>query len=490
MKQHKAKDEVTLEKLSDELLSNVFSHLPRDNRLASVALVSRRFNALVEGFLYDNIRLEIKFMPQDLETQAKVGVSRSGFERFDRLIQHLKANPRLSFRVKSLSLVVHHSFWYEPVQYHTRLLRHLPFLQYLSLSPPPVSNGIPEEVKDNALDFLRLNFRNVQGHFDRTADWHHGIESVLILASHLVHDRALRTIHVEASEKEPPNHCGDNFWGRAQHQTSSVVDLRFVQTCYTGGILAYILSIIRQLKCLTINCEPKWQSESHPVAEAVRLSGVEFLTQVINTHRDSLEELTMATSRGHFIVNFVPLSTFRAYTHLRRLAVQHGLLNLDLLHEALPPQLEELQFQYTLHDFRSPSSPQPFLESLQRLAKYKESYVPQLRLLVWWYQPHHEYSFEDHGEKPIKWDWPGLEDLGKDFAKLRVKFEWLSRLELEDTPLGEHLKITSERFMSAKDREELERPDVRECRRREFTLRRSNSWEYLQVLESLESRRD
>jgi hypothetical protein len=92
------------------MIAAILSHLPRNSRLASVALISQLFHDLVEEFLYHTISLDVccstdkTLETYSLSEGAGVYLPAKGIlslEQFSRLIDRWSARPELARHVKN-----------------------------------------------------------------------------------------------------------------------------------------------------------------------------------------------------------------------------------------------------------------------------------------------------------------------------------------------------------------------------------------------------
>lgn len=83
--------------LPNEVLTAILSHLPLSRDLASAALVSRKFDALVQGFLYRSLQLNVRASEEEIQSYYSSGGKPHTFERFSRLIDRLSSNAGLGY---------------------------------------------------------------------------------------------------------------------------------------------------------------------------------------------------------------------------------------------------------------------------------------------------------------------------------------------------------------------------------------------------------
>ena len=99
--------------LPNETIITIFSYLPRDGRLTSVALMSHRFHDLVKEFLFHTISLNVDCSIGEVWEAYGVKGAACGYrpakgildlERFSRLIDSFSSRPELERCVKDLKL--------------------------------------------------------------------------------------------------------------------------------------------------------------------------------------------------------------------------------------------------------------------------------------------------------------------------------------------------------------------------------------------------
>ena len=169
------------------------------------------------------------------------------------------------------------------------------------------------------------------------------------------------------------------------------------------------------------------------------------------------------------------MGTLTDYHNLKKLAIPEPFLaefKDPSFHKLLPPHLEELQIQYPMGNTipvmdrqgHFGTKPPYRLMRMQRLAKNKESFVPRLRHVIWWFQQTTRQASmgdpppfdrqrhftkgsnatrmsDDPRKGPLYGPPEDMENLTEDFRKVDVKFEWVSMPWLKDTPFGQYSRI-------------------------------------------------
>ena len=418
----------------NELLMQILSHIRGQSHLAKIARISKQFKALVELLLYRHISLDITYSAKDLRNTRIVNpythTTIPSFMRFDRLIDTFSVHPNLAKQVDTLSLRVHRRLWYKLFATDSRLLKLLPDLRTLSLSPPPFHSVIP--YNNWALTSLRLDFSHVTDHYDERSDWLQAGIPLQMIARYLSLPK-LRKVQVEKI-------LFTSYFDETSHLLSGspVEDLRFLKCCKCRGDERVVAAFLRSIKCLKRFVFEVSARTTVPDPS----TGVFGLA--LSEHQETIEELAFATSEGAPVIRWV-LGPFTQWSGLKRLAVPSYTIlgrssNSVNLHEILPPLLEELQIEH-LTGYSNQTWPQVAekdLEDMQRLADNKNLCVPQLSHVVWWYQKPTD-SPTDHPACPIRSYLDGLIKIFFAFDEVGVKFVWVTEAFFKDTPVGKRL---------------------------------------------------
>lgn len=446
--------------LPNELLILILSNVHGQSQLAKIALLSKRFKAVVDLLLYRHISLDVEYSAKDLHNTRIVNryshTKIPSFQPFDRLIDTFSLNPDLAQQVRTLSLKVRRRLWYKLFAADIRLLNLLPELRTLSLSPPPFHSGIPHN--NWTLSSLRLDFSHVTDHYNEEHDWLQIGVPLRILASYLWLPN-LRKVQVERVLFTP------NF-DETRYLLpggSSVEDLRFLKCREQKSdlVVAAFLRSIKHLRRFVFEVSALSFRNAQPGSK-----GGAFET-ALSEHRETIEELGIATSEGAPVIRW-ELGPLTQWSSLKRLAVPCFLIlgissGTRRLYEMLPPLLEELQIEHpTVHDnwtllqmtrwlhMASASSRTDCYESMvdaararditdmQRLAEIKECCVPRLNHVIWWDQKA-ECTASGNPVHRIDASLAGLIGLFSAFEKVDVKFEWVTEPSFKDTPFGKRL---------------------------------------------------
>lgn len=433
-----------LEDLPNELLQEILSKIPHQSQLAKVALLSKHFQTLVEPLLYRNIDLDVRYTAEDLGNtkivNGRLDSMVPSFERFDRLIHTLSTCQDLSERVLTLSLKVEHRLWYQNSAAHFRLLKQVPQLRALSFSPPPLNLSIPDG--NRALTSLRLDFSQVTDHYWGVNGWLSWATPLGIVAKQLWLP-GLCKLQVDETQYIEYFDFRHHF-PREKLGTSTVTDLRLLKCSFDmyDDLAAEFLRSIKCLKRFVIEI-------SSPLWGGTREPGSGVFEHGLLQHQNTIEELAIAISQTPYLKNWV-MGSFTQWSSLRRLAVPSYMIpSTAKLHEILPPLLEAFQLEHPLVDLQvanlnnnlpvaswntnykstNDTTQENNLANLYRLADSKESFMPRLEQVVWWFQAPTGSGSDD----------PVLLDLALAFQKTRIKFEFVSEMNFKDTPFGKRL---------------------------------------------------
>ena len=444
--------------LPTEILTQVLSNNRGQRHLAKIALVSKRFKEVVEPLLYRHISLSIRYSAKEFSNTRLVNkysyTTIPSFVRYDRLINTLSLHPNVCQQVRTLSLRVQRRLWYMLFAADFRLLKLLPGLRMLSLSPPPYDSDFPHNIR--SLRSLRLDFSHVTDHYDLTGEWvSRGVPlQILARCLRLPELRKVRLERVLYTAKLD----GTCYFLR---DTSFIQDLRLLSS-YEQKSDRVLAALLRSIKCLQ-RFVFETLSELPRMARPAPSAGV--FESALSGHRRTIEDFAVATSNGAGRIGW-RLGSFTQWSNLKRLAVPGYMLRGDLsspckLHENLPSLLEELQVQLpTGHNSLSPPRMFPHIiptssifghydsmvdaietvriVDMLRLAEVKNLYVPRLNHVVWWYQSPTTVP-ADHLGHPADMDLCSLIETSVAFAEAGIKFEWVTQPFFKDTPFGERL---------------------------------------------------
>ena len=439
--------EAAIERAPLEILEQIFSYLPRNDRLAT-SRYSRKIRRINEEFTWKSMHIELG---DSSEYTDRTERSKYFFENLPYLYTTLLRYKHLGKYTAKLSLKVSRYRTYEMMM-DMKVLRQFSSLQELSLSPPPSDFDLP--IKPTS---LRLDF-----HYDRSTFWKLSCYEVprLKLGQYFKMPD-LRKLQIEHISFEPTMH-EDSFPG--PQQPSPIETLTFVDCSpLTVGVLAKMLLSVKCLKflCLDFNVpRPVMESfDGHGHSWGRNWPGGRDYGLAISPQSQSLEELMIAFSDGasFFIGRSLvhQMGNLGKFTNLRRLAIPEPLLARDAggtrySSNFLPKLLEEIQLQCPVEFQVLPLSPlgqqRPRTVRMHALARDKEIFLPRLKLVICWYQ---QYAPSDSaspdgemvGDSEGSWG-----RLKRAFNAVGVHMHRMSGSFFEDTPFGQPLNISHSRL--------------------------------------------
>ena len=416
----------------NEILLHIISHISLGSDLAKLTLVSHRFNSLTEPFLYRNIH----FDAEPLE-ECEVGYLPT-LKRTDRLIANLKARPELREYTTSFSLRVTNPLWYSTYP-QMSIFRRMPQLRQISFDPPAAHGGFFPIECENLSD-LRLDFSHV-------TDW---LESGVPLEQ-VANSLWFPTLRKVQAEKIFFTAGFDHelyLVGRRRScGRSRVVDMRFLDCipCIDYNVMSAFIAAVRHLRCFVFEVNLTGESLTGP-------NNLVFNTEVntdfkpaLHAHHETIQVLALSTS--DHAPDVVELSgSFIQWTALKRLAMPfpEDRARRTILHEMLPPQLEELQLERKVWMFLTHALVIEYggvwgsdAELFGELAKKKQMCVPELKRLIWWLQ---YPSGQDFGDGSYRSSVSAVETRAvQTFKSVGVDFELVTTPFFRETPFGKRL---------------------------------------------------
>jgi hypothetical protein len=403
--------------LPNELLTEIFSHLPCDRGLTHVALVSHRFTDLVKPFIYRTIT----FNPRKKCSHQAAAIDYY-CEVFNNIIHRLSQDSILRSYVRNLSWFFSgsHPFADEGV---IRLFNVLPGLQTLAINRPTSSALL---VKQTHLESVVLN----PGQFrcDKPDVAARSFTRIVQAAiAQYLSLPSLRHLDVDFFTYDLGQHT--HFVPQNLEHISQITSLGY-HRYWTESMssVSGILFATKSLQRLTIDVEM-----ATGLVNANRIAtSLGSLGCSLRFHATSLTELNIAFSAGVVIPDSLLEHGLVHFCSLRRLAIPERLLvnpSDQSLHQTLPPGLEELQLQYISHGTKEERKAQR--ERLRKLAENKRVYSPSLRRLVRW---DHNWSYEfrhpslDRAEKIL--------DAISFFDTFHIAFERVWEGVFVNTPFG------------------------------------------------------
>ena len=445
-----------LQGLPNELLLKILGYLPCNFRLASVNRVCRHFKDLIDSIEMKSLDLKItsgkELLNKKKSERKKLSVYKllrkfvqqqprqkhaswlpPSYDRFRRLFEHLERHPELLKEIRSMYLSVQDRSWYTScVQYNT-LLRSLPYLNHLTLSPPPpVSRQLLEQNPNfgpRALRSLRLDFLPL------TAPIYHGdiCEDILFVIDYYRYWLGLHKLRIDGLEGV--------YWRFENKGKTLIRDLWCVgSTKYEAALMTTKLirsstGLVRYVFETDANRCP-----SRPFGRQTTSSLYEDLL----LHKCTLRQLVIASSKLGVIHESWALKPLDTFSQLEKLALPYFMLPEQTLNEAdfgvLPPKLEEIQLEFPFVLGQKMFGNEHTLEMFRIGAGQMKFRLPYLKRLTMWDR-----------WNPVKMDdWNSdvfdhaclkrFRVLEQTFKEVGVKFEWLSEFSFWDTPIGKALE--------------------------------------------------
>ena len=409
------------ESLPNEIIDAIFSLLPRDRHLLQVALTCQRFRVLVEPYKYHTIQLYLYGRNRSLDY--------CNYSRFTGLISTLQKRPDLRVLVSRLSIDVHRSS--DDFKSYNALLALLPSLSSLQLCPPTYNLNMSLLFSLQHLDlvFWDITVQRLSNKFQN--QFLVDFRSSMNVFSRVLDLPCLRTLSVSGLNISGP------FSGlqTAKHRTSPITTLRILQCSYSRdmGALPQVLRSIAALKNFTIDISGKWASE---------------LGLAISEHAGTLTELKILCTNSSYHQRPRLIGSLAAYPCLRHLAIPATFLYTladSSFHEYLPPSLEILQLQCPIRVEILYSHELPIkTPRLERLAEYRELFLPNLKRVIWWQLYRSLAEEEILGER-------NLDKLSRLFEEKGMHFECSKAPLWDQTPLGKADNRTIQRLQQRRD---------------------------------------
>ena len=432
--------------LPNEILLDIISSIELNSDLASVTLVSHRFNNLTEPLLYRKIHLNAgplkNYPPGRLPPTLK---------RADQLIASFKARRELCAYTTAFSLRVTDPSWYHSCP-QLNVIKYMPRLRQLSYDPPAYHEG-GSLAENKELAALRLDFSPVTNFKiveNRSLPWLELGDPLRIIAKQLFHPflRKLQAEKLYFTDQFAHGRWLDQGRRRLGH-ASDVEDLRFLDCCprIDGGNLTAFINAVSHLKCFVLEINSPWD----PLVELNTPAHKVDIGPAMLTHRGTIEELAISTTE-HALESSIGLHAIGSliqWTALKKLAIPEAMLSESplyqvKLHQVLPPQLEELQLDKKCSTI-SAQGLKTFLcilkQDLRRfeeLATNKQACVPGLRYVIWWLRDPSLGELSDHTNSTRVPD-VELDALEVVFNKVDVQFEWVLTALFKNTPVGKRL---------------------------------------------------
>ena len=221
-----------------------------------------------------------------------------------------------------------------------------------------------------------------------------------------------------------------------------------------GSLVAGFISSVRRLKSFVL--------EMNGIGEAPLTEVVNPIGRALTAHHATLDEVVLAESNTLVFASWA-MGNLRAWCSLKRLAISihttfgnldigTGFENYPSFHKYIPPQLEELQIQFTVGvtepdewayfpgaikdaALEAKVSYEKGLLRLWELTGKKDACVPGMKSVIWWFQHSSQDPLQDL-EVPAYGSLSHLGELGHAFGRVGVEFVLVSTPFFKDTAFG------------------------------------------------------
>ena len=448
-----------LEGLPSELLLKIFGYLSCNFRLASVIRVCHQFKDLIDSIGMESLDLKVvfseeeilkikrsarkdyplckllrKFVQQPLG-QTHISWLHPSHDRFRRLFEHLEQHPKMLKEIRSVSLTVQERSWYTLCFQHNRLLDSIPYLDHLTLSPPPpvptrfpvrTSNYGPRALGSLRLDFLPITAPLYRGNFFAFC------EDILNVIDHYRYWPGLHKLRIDGLE------CINLLFKNAG--TTFIRDLWCVgcRKCEAVTMTTQLIRLSVGLVRYVFETDTdRLRDRTFPPPSSF------FLYDSLLMHKRMLRQLVIATSNNGVIHDNWALGPLNSFSQLEKLALPFFMLPEKTLNKAnfgiLPPRLEELQVEFPLELGPRRFGNEHTLEMFRSGAGQMKSRLPYLKRLIVWdrWNPAPMAESDSGLSDPASLE--TLQTLEQTFKEVDIKFEWSSVFSFWDTPVGKAL---------------------------------------------------
>ena len=445
-----------LQGLPNELLLKILGYLPCNFRLASVNRVCHHLKDLVDSIEIKSLDLKVTFPEKEILNMKKSVRNKlslykllrmfvqqrprqkhtswlpPSYDRFRRLFEHLQQHPKMLKEIRSVKLSVQDRSWYTLCGQHNSLLHSLPYLDHLTLSPPPPISLQLLLQKPNygpkALRSLRLDFLPLTAPLYRGPVW----DDILFVIDHYRYWLGLHKLRIDGLE------CINMFFER--EGVTSIKDLWCVG-CRRSEAAVMTTQLIRSSTGLVRYIfEFDTDRPSYPPFPP---QDPFFLYNGLVMHKRTLRQLVIATSNLGFIHESWTLGSLNTFSQLEKLALPCFMLRGWILGEAdfktLPPKLEELQIEYPFDGYQLDFDKENRLEMFRIRTSHMKSRFPYLKRLIIWYQRNPVQMVERNSGMFSPTAVEKLQLLEQAFNEFDIKLEWLSVSSFWDTPVGKAL---------------------------------------------------
>ena len=459
-----------LQGLPNELLLNIFGHIPCNFRLASVIRVCHHFKELIDKIEVKSLELRVAFPEQEILRMKPNGRKKHpmykllrnflnrplsqtqppwlppSYDRFCRLFQHLAKHPEMLKEIRSVSVTVQDRSWYFWYFQQSGLLDSLPYLDHLTLSPPPlfsirfpplfstrfstqISNHERRALKSLRLDFSLLTSKGYIG------DAYEGMRDVI---SHHLYWFKLHKLRIDGLD-----YAGDNL---LRNEMTSIRDLWCVgcRNHESAVTAAELMSSSSSLVRFIFETNASYAAgcnflEPFPPP----LSPFSFYDSGLYWHKAALRQLVIASSDHGIIPRGWTLGLLDKFCQLEKLAAPFFMLPKPTpdkaTYEMLPPNLNVLQIQYPFDWDAIIIDDEQDVEAVRNHAGKMNSSLPYLHRFIMWQQKKYAQMAETNGDFLDHVPPERLRMHEQIYEEFGIKFEWVAVSSFWDTPVGKAL---------------------------------------------------
>lgn len=410
-----------LQGLPNELLLKIFSHVPYNFLRASVTRVCQHFKVLIDKIEMKSLELKVTFPEQEIFKRKPNGRNMHpmskllrmfmvqqfkevswlppSYDRFRRFFGHLAKHPKRLKEIRSISVTVEDISWYLWYFQQKGLLDSLPYLEHLTLSPPPLfSRRFPTPISNNgrrALRSLRLDFSYLTSQGYR-GDAYYGIRNVI---SHHLYWLELHKLRIDGLDWVDGHLLRD--------EKTSIRDLWCVgsRNCEAVGTAVELMRSSTGLVRFIFETNDSYVPTcAFPRPFPPPLSPFSLYESGLSWHKCTLRQLVFASSGVGIIPKVWTLGPLDTFCQIKKLAAPFFMLPKPILHkscyELLPPNLEDLQIEYPFDWEAIVIDNRSDLKEIRSSVRKMRSSLPYLKRLIMWHQKDQVQMADTNGAFP------------------------------------------------------------------------------------------
>ena len=449
-----------LQGLPNELLLKIFGQVPYKFLRTSVTRVCQHFKVLIDKIEMESLELKVTFPEQEIlkmkpngrkmhpmykqlrmfmvQQFREISWLPPSYDRFRRFFGHLAKHPKMLKQIRSVSVTVEDRSWYLWYYQQNGLLDSLPYLEHLTLIPPPLfSRRFPPPTSQNgrrALRSLRLDFSYLTS-LGYRGDAYRDMRNVI---SHHLYWLELHKLRIDGPDRVDRHLLRD--------EKTSIKDLWCVgsRNCEAAGTAVELMrsstGLVRFIFEINKSYEPGC---AFPRRFPPPLSPFSLYNSGLSWHKCTLRQLVFASSDAGIIPRHWTLGALDTFCQLKKLAAPFFMLPKPALHkscyELLPPNLEDLQIEYPFDWEAIIIDNRSDLNEVRSGVRKMKSSLPYLKRFIMWHQKDHVQIADTNGFlldhvplKTLRMHEQVCEELG-------VKFEWVAVSSFWNTPVGKAL---------------------------------------------------